>query len=392
MFVIQSLSLRPSGSANSATLSFSILYAQVRLSSPLFAAIDDWPGYIYVTCLFREKQKQSKENRFSGEKRQRGEELGPARALLSSCTPRLACQRSRINPLPGTPARIIGHNHMWQPAHEPVICAPPAPALCKSRAIVTVWFQVTVSLLTWNAPLSSMKDAHAKYFTRSGWVALGLCLSARALDWLSGRSRREMCAPCDSFSAICVLLAPSTPGIEVHLRWWNCYWKTVDREAITVLDMHGGRTGTLSPPKGRFRIQTHLLAIDACMQGNEYNPNDKVSVMWSGETRSPHTGRRHLKMSSSNDGVKTFNVPSLFVFVKGNCSFVRFLHFLRIHAHLAAYLSTSELGERRGVKFVAWAALVLLAAIKSRHCHSHCSVCGDTVECWTAAANTHGPQ
>lgn len=55
-------------SANPATLSFSILYAQVRLSSLCFAAIDDWPGYIYVTCLCVAKQKQSKENQFAGEK------------------------------------------------------------------------------------------------------------------------------------------------------------------------------------------------------------------------------------------------------------------------------------------------------------------------------------
>lgn len=149
---------------------------------------------IYIPHLsLRGKAKAEQGESILRGKRQRGEELGPARALLPSCAPRLACQRSRINPLPGTPARIIGHNHMWQPAHEPVIRAAPAPALCKSRAIVTVWFQVTVSLLTWNALLSSMKNAHAKYFTRSGWVALGLCLSAGALDWLSGRSRSEMC-------------------------------------------------------------------------------------------------------------------------------------------------------------------------------------------------------
>lgn len=55
-------------SANPPTLSFSILYAQVRLSSRLFAAFDGWPGYIYVICLCRAKPKQSKENRFAGAK------------------------------------------------------------------------------------------------------------------------------------------------------------------------------------------------------------------------------------------------------------------------------------------------------------------------------------
>lgn len=162
-----------------------------------FAAIDDSPGYTCIRHLsLRSKAKAEQGESIRRGKRQRGEELRPARALLPSCALQLACQRSRINPLSGTPARITGHNHMWQPAHEPVIRMAPAPALCKSRPIVTVWFQVTVSLLTWNAPLSSMKGAHAKCFTRSGWVARGLCSSARALDWLSGDLGAK-CAPCD---------------------------------------------------------------------------------------------------------------------------------------------------------------------------------------------------
>lgn len=96
---------------------------------------------IYASPILAEQSKsRARRIDLKGKKRQRGEELRPARALLPSCAPQLARQRSRINPLPGTPARISGHNRMWQPAHEPVICMVAATALCKLRVIVTVWF------------------------------------------------------------------------------------------------------------------------------------------------------------------------------------------------------------------------------------------------------------
>lgn len=270
MFVIQFLSVRP-------PTIFFMSFSNIRQASNSVIFYSLCSGALVLTTLcsyrrltriyIRHLSLRSKEKAEQGEsicrgKRQRREELRPARALLPSCALELACQRSRINPLPGTPARITGHNHMWQPAHEPVIRMAPAPAQCKSRAIVTVWFQVTVSLLTWNAPLSSMKNAHAKCFTQSGWVARGLCSSARALDWLSGeiseRNVHHVISHKKDFKVICVLLAPSTPSIKVHLQWWNCYWKTADRGVNTVFEKHCGKTGTLSPSKGRVRIKRHF--------------------------------------------------------------------------------------------------------------------------------------
>lgn len=206
---------------------------------------------IYTSPVFAEQSKSKARRIDCLGKRQRGGELRPARALLPSCALQLACQRSRINPLPGTSARITGYNHMWQPAHEPVIRMAPAPALCKSRAIVTVWFQVTVSLLTWNAPLSSLKNAHAKCFTRSGWVAWGLCSSARALDWLSGDLGAK-CAPCDISPERFSSDLSYWPPLHLALRWICSGEIAIGRQLIAVLEKHCGKTGTSWPPKVEF--------------------------------------------------------------------------------------------------------------------------------------------
>lgn len=90
--------------------------------------INDWPGYIRQFYLWSWGKAQQGES-IIGKKTKEGR-ASPAHASPPSGALRLACQRSRINPLPGKPAKIIGYNHMWQPAHDPVTCGAPAPALC----------------------------------------------------------------------------------------------------------------------------------------------------------------------------------------------------------------------------------------------------------------------
>lgn len=84
MFIIESLSLRLCtffffcNIRNSAALSFSILYAQVWLSSPFITLLQRLlvaDPDIYVSFICGVEEKQSKENQLSG-KRQKSEERG----------------------------------------------------------------------------------------------------------------------------------------------------------------------------------------------------------------------------------------------------------------------------------------------------------------------------
>lgn len=285
MFVIQSLSLRPRAffclsptSANSATLSFSILYAQVRLSSLLFAAIDDWPGYIYVTCLCWAKQKQSKENRFSWGKDKGAKSWGQLvhyyhpvlHGLPANGQELILC----LGPQPGSLATITCDNRRMS-----LSFARRPPRRCANRGRLSqfgsksrwVFWPEMHRCQVWKTLMPS---------TYSIWVGGSGALFERrgirlALRGISEQNVHHVIShKKKGFKVICVLLAPSTPGIKMHLWWWNCYRKMiVDRGANTVCTVVAM---TLSPPE--------LGSKPTCwswMRVKEMNAKQMTKILWS---------------------------------------------------------------------------------------------------------------
>lgn len=128
--------------------------------------INDWPGY---TRPFSLGNKKGEREGSIIKKRRKGEE----RSLLMHYHLPLYCSLPANGQeiiLARNPSQDRGlQSHVTTGAWS---CHSHGarPGAVQSQAIVTIWFQVTVSRLTWTALLSTLTISHAKYlFCLGGW-------------------------------------------------------------------------------------------------------------------------------------------------------------------------------------------------------------------------------